>query len=88
MLNLPTADSPLREVFDVEELAKLRRVEIPMYRDALADAQRTIQGDKAIRAVHFIATSVVDGNVYLVRVGKRGGIKKLWNFGAITEVPW
>ena len=81
MHSLPPTNSPLREMFSVE------RDLIPLgtgarkparFRDALREAQRAVASSATLEVV-FIALHHNDSLV-LVRVGKRGGHKCLWNF--------
>ena len=84
MLSLPLSNSPLRELFDVGVLAQCGTIEglrkMPTFRQALASARRTYEIDASIRAVHVIAVRA-EGNLELIRVGRRGGHRTLWNFG-------
>lgn len=74
-LALPT-DPAVRELFDVETLLDLSA--LPTFRDALVGCRRAVL-QEGVRAVHFIAMRA-DGQVWLVRVGKRGGWRRVWNF--------
>ena len=87
MLHLPTAGSTIRNLFEVRQLATLHRQDVPFLRDATVAHRQAMNADKAIRSANFIAASV-DGSVNLYNVGNRGGApRKLWNFGAITDLP-
>ena len=78
MLSLPLSDSPLREMFDVEQLAYRKWTTLA---DAKASAKRTFERHgSAIRSVCFIVLTATDA-VQLVQIGPRGGSKVLWNFG-------
>ena len=87
MLHLPAANSTIRNLFEVEQLASTRRQDVPFLRDATVAHRQTMNADKAIRSVNFVAASV-DGTLNLYKVGNRGGApRKLWNFGSITDLP-
>ena len=87
MLNLPAANSPIRDLFDVNDLATMHRQDVPFLASVTAAHCETMKADKAIKSVNFIALSITDGNVYLFNIGRRGGVRKLWNFGPITGLP-
>jgi hypothetical protein len=86
MLRLPNRDSHIRELFDMNDLVSLaspeNRMKLPTFREALVSAKRTLAGDKAIRAVHTL-TLRANGELWLMKVGPRGGWKVLWNFGQL-----
>ena len=87
MIHLPAANSPIRDLVDVETLATMNRQDVPFLANASAAHREAMKADKAIKSVNFIAASV-DGNVRLYNIGKHGSkARKLWNFGAITELP-
>ena len=83
MLALPLTGHPLRELFEVSHLAAIGSGEIPvvMKAHALAAGRRTVASDKAIRSVVVIALEGSTDNLVLLRIGKRGGWRKLWTFG-------
>ena len=75
MLSLPLSNSPLREMFDVADLAAKRFTTL---RNAIHIARKT--NWDGIRAINFLVLRA-DGRVQLIRIGSRGGRKVLWNFG-------
>jgi len=77
MLHLPLSDSPLRECFDIQDLADRRFVTLA---DAKASAKSTCWD--GVRSVMFIVLRA-DDKVQLISIGPRGGRKVLWNFGKI-----
>ena len=77
-LRLPLTSSPLRESFDVASLVDWRS--LPNFREALTGCRSTIEGDTRIRSVNSIAIRA-DGEIWLIQVGRKGGWKRLWNFG-------
>jgi len=76
MLSLPTSPD-LREVIDVNMLANYR--DLPSFGQALAGCRRTVQAED-VHSVTAIAMRA-SGDIWLFRVGPRGGWKRLWNFG-------
>lgn len=85
-LRLPLSSSPIRELFDVRHLADLaapaNRSKLLGFRETILSARRTMESDKAIRSVHSICLRA-DGELWLIRVGPKGGWKKVWNFGKL-----
>lgn len=85
-LRLPLTGTATRDLIDTRHLAEIaspaNRMKLPTFREALAAAKRTMSADKAIRAVHTYCLRA-NGELWLVRVGPRGGWKKQWNFGAL-----
>ena len=86
MLHMPLSDSPLRDLFDTADLVRLahpdNRSDLPTFRQAVTAARRHLDLDPAARAAHGIGLCA-DGTLRLIRVGRRGGIARLWNFGKI-----
>jgi len=86
MLSLPTSDSPLRELFDVAELAAMaapgNRQNMPTFRDVRLKAPSFFASEPAARSFHAIVVRA-DGQLWLVRFGRKGGWKRLWNFGQL-----
>ncbi len=87
MFRLPNPSSPLRQLFDIGRLAVIaapenRATMLPRYAQAVFSAKQWLTAEKAARSLHLIAIRP-DGELWLVRVGKRGGVKRLWNFGVI-----
>ena len=86
MLALPSSSSPLRGLFDVAHLAEIaspaNRAKLPTFRDAVASARQHMANDRAAKAINVICICA-DDTLQLVRVGPKGGIKRLWNFGEI-----
>jgi hypothetical protein len=79
-LSLPTANSSLRDLFNVADLVEWRA--LPNFRQALASAGDMIaSGADSAQVVCRRA----DGQVWLVKVGPKGGWKRLWNFGCPTN---
>ena len=77
-LRLPLSTSPLRECFDVQSLVEWRT--LPSFRQALNGCRNTIAADSSINSANALAIRA-DGEIWMIRVGKKGGWKKLWNFG-------
>lgn len=75
-LALPT-NPVLRETFEIQSLVNWQS--LPAFRNAVIGLRRTVeqQGVKSAQSVCIRA----NGDIVLVRCGKRGGIKQLWNFG-------
>lgn len=83
---LPTSSSPLRQWFDVAELAVMlapeNRQSLPTFRQSLKSAKSFFAAEPTAKALHCV-TVRADGEVCLVRVGPRGGWRKLWTFGTL-----
>jgi hypothetical protein len=85
-LRLPLTGSKQRELFDVAHLAEFcspeNRSKIVTYREAIAAGIRSVSSNKAIKAVHLFCMRA-DGEIWLIRVGCRHGVSKVWNFGKL-----
>lgn len=79
-LALPPFNSPIRDLFVIDDLVDWRA--IPTFGTTLIKARRYVREQKqnGLREVFCIAMKA-DGSIVLFRVGPRGGWKKLWNFG-------
>jgi len=77
-LSLPTND--LRELFDIQALVDYRN--LPTFQQALAGCRKTVLQPSVDSAA--AVTMRADGEIWLIRVGKKGGWKRLWNFGNPT----
>ena len=77
-LSLPLPSSPLRELFEVQDLVDYRN--LPTFREGLAGCRRYMASDANALSAHSIVMRA-DGEFWLIRVGRRGGWKRLWNFG-------
>ena len=86
MLHLPSSSSPLRSLFDVAELAKMAapsaRRNMPTFRDARLKAPAFFAGEPSARSLNAIVVRA-DGQLWLVRFGRKGGWRRLWNFGQL-----
>lgn len=84
MLSLPSSSSNLRNLFEVSTLVEIaapaNRSKLPTFRDAVSSARKLIAS--GAHSVNVICVTA-DGNLRLVQVGNKGGIKRLWKFGAI-----
>jgi hypothetical protein len=83
-LRLPLSSSPVRELFDVADLATLGNFEglrkLPTLRQALHAGREFLAANKAARSLHSIVLRG-NGDVALIYVGPRGGWREVWNFG-------
>lgn len=81
---LPPQDHPARESFDMPTLVALLDPanvdKLLTTRQARYAAQAVMTSDKAIRALCYVVLRC-DDERWLISVGRRGGWKKLWNFG-------
>jgi hypothetical protein len=82
---LPPSNHPAREamgdmehVVDVLNPANLDRLQD--FGAALRNARKAIAAEKAVKAINVICLRA-DDERWLIRVGKRGGWRRLWNFG-------
>ena len=86
MLALPSASSALRNLFDVAHLAEIaapaNRAKLRTFREAVTSARQYRAAEHGAKAVYTICLCA-DGTLQLVSVGPKGGIKRLWNFGAL-----
>lgn len=86
MLHLPSSNSPLRSLFDVAELAVMaspeNRQKMPTFRDARLKAPVFFTAEPAARELYAIVVRA-DGQLWLVRFGRRGGWRRVWNFGQL-----
>jgi hypothetical protein len=86
MLVLPSASSALRNLFDVAHLAEIaapaNRAKLRTFREAVTSARQYLAAERGAKAVNTICLCA-DGTLQLVSVGPKGGIKRLWNFGAL-----
>ena len=78
-LSLPVSNSPLRQMFEVNDLVHWHN--LPTFREALFAARNFLAVDSAARSVNSLAV-MADGTIRLLQVGKRGGVRRLWNFGS------
>lgn len=76
-LSLPLSGSPLRDFFDVADLLDLS--ELPDFPSAIRSARAFLVAEKAASAVNALAVRA-NGEIWLIKVGKRGGWKRIWNF--------
>ena len=85
-LKIPASSSPLRELFDVADLAALAdiqvRVKLPTLPQAKMSARNTFANDSALRQVNMLVIRA-NGELHLTALGPRGGVKRLWNFGKL-----
>ena len=82
---LPTINHPARELMgDIAHVAEVLNPEnvgrLPDFAEAVRNARRTLDGCKAAKSVNCICIRG-DDERWLIQVGKRGGWKRLWNFG-------
>lgn len=79
MLALPVTGSPLREMFEVQQL--LRPRELPTFRQCAHAARSTFAASgPEVRAVNSVCLRA-DGAIELVKFGPKGGHKTMWKFG-------
>ena len=76
-LLLPPSSSPLRETFEIESLVNWQS--LPTFREALAGCRNFISREKKAKSVNALCLRM-DGSVWLIKVGPKGGWKRLWNF--------
>ena len=85
-LSLPPSSSPIRQLFEVSDLAKLASVEerakLPTHPQAVLAARRVFESETAAKAVHILVHRST-GELWLERFGPRGGWTRVWNFGSL-----
>lgn len=77
-LSLPLKNSPLRNLFEIDILITWK--DLPTFREAKLSAMSFMLKETGAKSVNSICIRST-GEIWLVRFGKRGGWKKLWNFG-------
>ncbi len=85
-LRLPSSDSPIRERFDLSQLAELgssseKLRQLPTFRDAIRSGQEYLAKESAVKSVDYL-TLRANGSVALVEV-RRSTQKEVWNFGKV-----
>jgi hypothetical protein len=84
-LLLPASDSPLRELFDVRDLANLDNAEgrasIATFRQALDGGREFLAGYMGAKSVNSICLRA-DGELWLIEVTRKTWRRK-WNFGKL-----
>lgn len=82
---LPLAGSAARDAMGdiahvVEILRPANAARLPDFRGAICAARRTLEANPAASRVNVICIRG-DDERWLVSIGRRGGWKRLWNFG-------
>ena len=82
---LPLSGSPEREAMgDIAHVAEVLNpanvAKLPTFRQAVLAAKRTLRGAPSARSVSAICLRANDER-WLISVGRRGGWKRVWNFG-------
>jgi len=84
-INLPTANSQVRQLIDVAVVAEMlspeNRAKLPTLRQALSSAVEMFSADKAISSVNIVCRRA-DGSIVLERIGQRGGHRTVWTFAS------
>jgi hypothetical protein len=84
--SLPSSSSALRNLFDVSALVEIadpaNRAKLRTFREFVTSARHYIASERGAKEVNGIVVCA-DGSLQLVSVGPKGGIKRLWNFGAL-----
>ena len=87
MLSLPLSSSPLRQLFDVADLAAMaapqNRERLTSFRQVLQSAKSFFAGETSAKAVNYV-TLRANGELWLVEVKRSGAWRKLWNFGQLS----
>ena len=85
MLKMPPANHYAAELIDKKHLADLVQnyALLLTFRGAIRSAKNTMLQNKAIKSVYCYALRAND-ELWLLRVGPRGGWRKVWNFGKVT----
>ena len=86
-LALPLATSPLRQLFDVADLAEMaspaNRSKLPNFRQSLNSAKDFFAVETSAKALNAV-TLRANGELWLVEVKRSGAWRKLWNFGQLS----
>lgn len=83
--SLPLPGTPAREALgDIEHVVEVlnpaNAARLPCFRAAICAAKRTLEGAPAGTRVNVICLRG-DDERWLISVGKRGGWRRIWNFG-------
>jgi hypothetical protein len=85
-LRLPLTGSKTRELFDVRHLAEVaspeNRSKLMTRRECVSRVKDAMSANKSIRAIHSFCLSA-NGHLHLLRVGPRGGVSRIWDFGVL-----
>lgn len=85
--HLPPVGHKVRENLDCAYVADClspdKRNDVPALRNAVALAERYMRSETACRSVETLCRTM-DGHWDLIRVGRRGGWKRLWRFTKIN----
>lgn len=85
-LRLPLSSSPLRELFDVADLAKLGDTaevrKLPTYREAITRGREFLDSCPMARSICYLAL-LANGTLVLARV-TRANARALWQFGKVA----
>lgn len=82
-LKLPATSSPLRELFDLADLANVEALfKLPTLRQAVAKAGVMFSADRSVRQINMLVIRA-DGSLHLMQFGPRGGKRTLWDFGKL-----
>lgn len=88
MLSLPLSSSPLRQLFDVADLAALaspsNRAQLSTFRQTVQSAKEFFAGETSAKSLNAV-TLRADGELWLVEVKRSGAWRKLWNFGQLSS---
>ncbi len=83
--SLPTQNHPAREGLDIAHLAVIldpaNAGKLLTTHEARRSALKAMEADKAIRRINFVVLRSENDQRWLISIGRKGGWKKLWNFG-------
>lgn len=78
--HVPQAGHPVLEMVDMDHIRNCPLSRVVTFRDSVLSARRTIEtSDGAIRSMQMFCMDN-SGDIVLIRVGNRGGVRRLWNF--------
>jgi hypothetical protein len=83
---LPLSNTAVREqmgdIAHVAEVLDYRNVaKLPVVWQARRKALEAMAADSAIKRINFIVIRADSDERWLISIGRRGGWRKLWNFG-------
>lgn len=84
--DLPLSSDPRREMFDIHDLVLIGTGDVvPLdLPQSLRCAKRTfasLHGCKLVRRLNYIVMRAENDRIQLISVGRRGGWRKVWDFG-------
>ena len=81
---IPVEGHPIRELIDMEQLAKLDPRQLPGFVESKSNARNFFEREPAALSIHTIVHRA-DGAVELVTHHRKGATIRLWKFGYTAD---